>query len=180
MSRPAQAPQAAAGWPTTLLLVAAAAFALPGLFDMDAFKAAAVALLAAAVLLPWMALAARSELRAWLGSAGGWLPLLAVALAVPAALGRPWSATTADRLLLVALTTLAGALGLRAARLAAAAHAAHAAAAHAGAADASGEDGGRLVAALQYATLVTAVVVLLQALGIEHRFTPETGDFLRR
>jgi O-antigen ligase len=147
-----------AGWTLLLLLVGSAACALPELFDMDAFKTACVSLLAAAVLLPWVALKARTEVRAWLSCAGGRLSLLAALLAVPAALSAPWSAAATDRVLLVLLTTLAAVLGMRAAR--------------------AGAGRYPLATAVQLAALVTAVVVLLQAVGIEQRFSPPEDDVL--
>ncbi len=165
MSRPAPSPRPAAspsgtGWALALLLVAAAGCALPDLFDMDSFKTACMSLLAAAVLLPWAALVARNDVRAWLACRGGQLSLLAALLAVPAALASPWSSSVSDRVQIVLLSALAASLGMRAARAAA--------------------DKLPLASALQLATLLTAVVVLLQAVDIEQRFSPPTADVLLR
>lgn len=139
--RPAEAP--AAPWELQLLLLAAAAAVLPELFDVDAFKIAAVSLLAAALLLPRLAVLGTDDVRAWFGCAGGRLQLLAAALALPPALSALPHAGVTDRLLMTALAALAAVLGLRAARA-----------------------GLSLPRALHAATLVVAVACLLQAAGL--------------
>ncbi len=139
--RPAEAP--AAPWEQQVLLVAAAAAVLPDLFDVDAFKTALVALLAAALLLPRLLLHGTDDVRAWFLCAGGRLHLLALALALPLAVGALPHAGVTDRLLLAALAALAAVLGLRAARA-----------------------GLSLPRALHGATLLVAVTCLLQAVGL--------------
>ncbi len=69
-----------------LLLAAAAVAVLPDLFDVDAFKTALVAVLAAALLLPRLLVQGVDDARGWFGCAGGRLHLLAAALAAAAAL----------------------------------------------------------------------------------------------
>jgi len=141
-------------WELTLLLCAAALVAMPDLFDLDAFKLATVSLLAAVVLLPRLLLTGRDDLRAWVACPGGWLYLVSIAWALVASLSVLGHASVADRVLCALLATLAATLGLRAAR----------SAAHS------------LSGAMVLVTIVTAVVALLQAVGIEERLTAGEPD----
>jgi len=126
-----------------LLLTVAAGAVLPDLFDVDAFKTALVALLAAVLLLPRLLVHGVDDARAWFGSAAGRLHLLAAALALPAAAGALGHAGVVDRLLGTALAALAAVLGLRAAAA-----------------------GLSLPRALHGATLVVAVASLLESVGL--------------
>jgi O-antigen ligase len=132
-----------APWELGLLLLAGAVAVLPDLFDVDAFKTGAVALLVAAVLLPRLLVAGTEDVRAWFGCAAGRLHLLAAALALPLALGSLPNAGVTDRLLGTALAATAAVLGLRAAQA-----------------------GLSLPRALHAATLAVAVACLLQAVGL--------------
>jgi O-antigen ligase len=154
MSAEAQAAEAPdAPWELTLLLVVAACAVLPDLYDVDAFKTATVALLAGVLLLPRMLLSGTDELRAWFGSAGGRLHLLAAALAVPAAAHALAHAGTIDRLLGTVLAATAAMLGLRAAAA-----------------------GLSFTRALQGATLLVAVAALLQSVGLLGALTAPGSD----
>jgi O-antigen ligase len=141
-------------WELTLLLSAAAFVALPDLFDLDAFKLATLSLLAAVVLLPRLLLAGRDDLRAWLTCPAGWLYLGSIAWALAGSLSVLAHADVADRILGALLATLAATLGLRAAR----------------------GDRRALGATLTLLTIVTAMVALLQAVGVETRFTAGEPD----
>ena len=139
--RAAEAPRAP--WELAVLLLGAGAAVLPDLFDVDAFKTAAVALLVAAVFLPRLLVSGTDDVRAWLQSTGGRLHLLAAALALPLALGALPNAGVTDRLLGTALAVTAAVLGLRA-----------------------GQAGLSLSRALHAATFTVAVVCLLQSVGL--------------
>lgn len=139
---PAEAPRAP--WELQLLLGAAALAVLPELYDVDAFKTAAVALLAAAVLLPRLALAGPQAAAAWFTGTGGRLHLLAALLALPAAFGALPHAGLVDRLLGTLLAALAAVLGLRAALA-----------------------GRSLARALHFTTVVAAAACLLQGAGMQ-------------
>jgi O-antigen ligase len=143
---PAEAPRAP--WDLALMLVVAAGAVLPDLYDVDAFKIAVVAVLAALLLLPRLMLTGPESARAWFGSAGGRLHLLAAALAVPAALHSLAHAGPIDRLLSTVLAATAAMLGLRAAQA-----------------------GLSLTRAVQGATLLVAVACLMQSLGLLDRLS---------
>jgi O-antigen ligase len=137
-------------WELPLMLVAGAVVALPDVFSMDALKTGALGLLAAAVLVPRLLLAARADAAGFLASGGALLYLAAALWAVPGALGALWHASVADRMLDVLLALAAGALGAAARRAAP----------------------GALQRGLVWATLVTAVAALWQAIGLDRLFTP--------
>jgi len=148
------ATRASGHWELTLLLAAAALIALPDLFDLDAFKLAAVSLLAAVLLLPRLLLVGRDDLRAWLACPAGWLYLISIGWALVASLSVLGHASVADRVLGALLATLAATFGMRAAR----------------------GDRRALSSALILVTIVTAMVALLQAVGIENRMTAGEPD----
>ena len=138
-----------AGWELPVLLVAAAVVALPDLFDLEAFKLGAVALLAAVVLLPWLIWAGRDDVAGWYSTLGARLLLFTAAWSLLGSLTVLHHAAVADRVLGLLLAQLAAVLGLRAARAAP----------------------GALLGALQIVVMVTAVVGLVQAAGIDRLFT---------
>jgi O-antigen ligase len=133
-----------------LLLVAAAGLALPDVFSMDALKTGALALLVAAVLLPRLLLRDRAALRDALTCPGGLLLLGATLWALAGARGVLHHAAVAERVLDALLALAAAALGLAASRA----------------------QPGALQRGLVYATLVTAIAALFQAIGFDTLFTP--------
>ncbi len=136
-------------WELPLLLLAAAALALPDVFDLSALKGGALAALAAVLIVPRLLLVDRGVFGA-LPSLPGALPwLLSLGWAAVGSLDMLGAAAVADRLIVVGLALLAALLGARAAR----------------------RDEPALRDGVLAATLVTALVAILQALGIERRLT---------
>lgn len=148
--------RASSHWELSLVLGAAALVSMPDLFDLDAFKLAAISLLAATLLLPRLMLVGRGDLRAWLTCPAGWLYAASIAWALAASLSVLGHAGVVDRVLGAVLATLAAVLGLRAAL----------------------SDKRALANAMILITIVTAVVALLQAVGIEKRLTAGEPDIV--
>src|SRR5262249_5281441 len=141
-------------WELPLLFVVAAAAALPDLFDLEVFKTSALALLVAAVLLPWLLWTGRDDVGAWLSTIGARLLLFSVAWAALSSATALRHAPVADRVIGVLLCQVAAVLGLRAA----------------------GRAPGAYAWALVAASLITALSALLQAVGMDTVMNAGSGE----
>ncbi|MCB9899230.1 MAG: O-antigen ligase family protein [Planctomycetes bacterium] len=144
------------GWLVTLWISAAALFALPGVFDLGVIKTAGLALLAAACIIPLLALWARDEIALWFASPGARLHVFAVALALVWGAGALTHASVVDRVLLVLLVHVSAVIGTLAAQRRPQA----------------------LVTALRVSGTLFALACWLQQLGLDTAFNANAeGDF---
>lgn len=137
-------------WVLPVLLAAGAWVVLDDLWDAGVVKTAVVALLAAVLLLPALAIAGREAVGGWFGSLGGRLSLLSTACALPMALPALHHAAVTDRLLGFGLAHVAAMAGVLVAR-----HAPR-----------------RVGRSLGWVVALPALVCVAQALGWERSLTP--------